>query len=870
MLKTEAIEKFLVTQTFPMCKHYTYEMEVQVNVAKDDGEPITGTFSGHRWYGFSDGLQTWKHFRIPFAANSNPTYIDKPIGFDISVHAEAIGMTGWNWVKKKSLWVGFDFDSIIGHKEGLTQNELSGIIDKISNIPFVSIYSSTGGNGYHIYVFTSIDSVNNHTEHAAISKAILSKISALTGINLETKVDSYGGILWVWHRKATPDKSFKLIKQHSEIINQNDILNWKEYLDKVSKSKLVHGKQTNVDELVASNRRLTLSEEQIKLLKWFETSNSLWWWNDDRQMLVCHTSDLKRAYTELKLKGIFNTISTGKEQGNDQNCFCFPLTNNGWIVRRHTKEITEHLSWFRDSSGWTTTYFNCSPTLRIATKISGGIEGEKDYSYKSLVKAIETLNIMGIECEVPNVPQIENRSATIKDLKNGKVVLTFVRLEHEILENYIEQKGNWVRIFFLPHNTTEVELHDNLIRHIVSLDSDFGWYIQTNSGWINENRRHIELYLGTLNKGKKEVESLLGNCIVNNWVLVNKPFQPEYPGNREWNMKAAQFRYNAKAGQHRTWDKILSHCGKSLDDILIENSWCTENGIYNGLLYLQCWLACCLQYPLQPTPYLFFFSPEQNTGKSIFHEALNLLFNKGTVVRADQALTNSSGFNGELFGAVFCIIEETNLSKKNTASDKIKDWVTSKSLTIRQMYKQPHEIPNSTHWIQCANDSSYCPIFTNDTRIMLIKVTPLENEIPKEELLKECEKEAAAFLHTLMNFDIPESTTRLRPPIIMTEEKKKEIERNESDLQTFINEKIIEISGHKIQIGDFYQKFIEWLEPLERQAWSLRMVAKRAPFIKGKYGQENQTYFGNVDWVENKSKIIAEIPYKIINGRLTK
>ena len=116
MNKTEAVELFLHKQPYRMCKLYTPNMEVQVNVAKDDGEIITDTYLGKRWEGWTDGMITWKHFRIPWDANSNPRYKDKPMRFDISVYAEAIGMTGWDWKEKISRWVGFDFDSIVGHK----------------------------------------------------------------------------------------------------------------------------------------------------------------------------------------------------------------------------------------------------------------------------------------------------------------------------------------------------------------------------------------------------------------------------------------------------------------------------------------------------------------------------------------------------------------------------------------------------------------------------------------------------------------------------------------------------------------------------------------------------------------------------------
>ena len=47
------------------------------------------------------------------------------------------------------------------------------------------------------------------------------------------------------------------------------------------------------------------------------------------------------------------------------------------------------------------------------------------------------------------------------------------------------------------------------------------------------------------------------------------------------------------------------------------------------------------------------------------------------VARADSALINPSGFNGELEGSVLCVIEETDLRTNRQAQERIKDWVTS-------------------------------------------------------------------------------------------------------------------------------------------------------------------------------------------------
>src|SRR4030042_5132351 len=86
---------------------YNDEMEVQIMVDQGDGEPVEGKTGV-----YSDGLNTWYNLRIPKNANSNAIDNDFDLRYPLEHHASGIGMTGWNWKQKKSVRVGFDFDSI--------------------------------------------------------------------------------------------------------------------------------------------------------------------------------------------------------------------------------------------------------------------------------------------------------------------------------------------------------------------------------------------------------------------------------------------------------------------------------------------------------------------------------------------------------------------------------------------------------------------------------------------------------------------------------------------------------------------------------------------------------------------------------------
>lgn len=860
MKRTEAIQKFLVNKS-SLAQLYTPSMEVQINVAKDEGEPVDGVYAGVRWQGFTDGLTTWKAFRIPWKAATEPQYDDNSqIHYDISKHAEAIGMTGWDFVQRQSLWVAFDFDSIISHKEGLTGDELSDIKQRLTNIDFVTLYSSTSSLGIHVYIFLSNSpKINNHTEHAALARAILARVSALSGIKLEAKVDAMGGNMWVWHRRAIPE-SFQCLK---EGIPLEDIpLNWKSYLDVVSRKTLVPKETTTKDLLVASQYQIPLDSDHRRLLAWFEAHDTLWWWDDKRYMLVCHTFDLKRAHKELSLKGYFDTLAEGKDTGHDQNAFAFPENNGAWIIRRHTRGVTEHSSWYADSSGWTTCIYNKSPSLRTASKLTGGIEGEKDYNFKALKDAHQTLIMMDIYFKIP--PGMANRETSIKQSER-KVIISFSRNDDdEDIDGWIKKKNQWQKTFFQQNISDEIELPDNTIRHIVAGDVDLGWCCFTNNHWVQESRANINSVLIASGHSKKELDVILGRCILNNWRLVTKPFKPEYPGNREWNRNAAQFRFNPEKGKHPSWDLIFQHCGAGLTEALQKNEWANEQGILTGELYLLAWVSALFKEPEQPLPYLAFCG-KPNTGKSIFHEALHLLVTTG-IVRADTALVNPSGFNGELANAFLCVVEETNLSKSGVASDRIKDWVTGRHIAIRKLYRDSFDIPNCTHWIQCANEPSYCPILPGDARIILCDVEKIPTEIPKSIFLEQLEKEAPAIIHTIFNFDLPPMVSRLRLPIITTESKKVQEEQNKSPVSTFIEERMFSIKGACVLYSSVYGRFKDWLGE-EGVKWTNRRFSLEllnAEVTKGRWGPEGQIHLGNLSF-ENEE---ADGEFSSENGKL--
>jgi hypothetical protein len=887
--KTQAIKNFLRHKArLELADLYHPAMEVQVMVKQGNGERTEGEYEGKRWTGWTDGLYVWKSFRIPYNAKSNPTYNDSEIKFDLSVHCEAIGLTGWDFVNKKSRYVSFDFDAIVGHKEThtakLTDEQLKEICDFAINIPWVTVRKSTSGNGLHLYVFLDGVETANHIEHQAIGRSILGKMSALVGYDFDSKVDNCGGNIWIWHDKF--EAAGGLLGPGLKLLKQGTILrdipaNWKDHIKVTSGSR----KQSLPDfvetpetftELCAQRAKVPLDVDHKRVIKFLEDHHQKdWWWDSDNWMLVCHTLDLQEAHKKLDLKGIFQTKSTGSSV---QNCFCFPNRRGVWSVRRHTQGVQEADSWDQDGSGWTRCYFNREPDLTIASKLNGGAENDRGvFVFRETETAIQAAASLGAHVELPNF--MMGRQAQLRPHKDGRLIF---EIEHadtdntEKMHGWIKTKrgGLWQKVLTIqtpPHYEQEVSSYEDIVRHlVVESGKDAGWVIKSDGNWCDERLEHIKCVLVALGVQKQDLITVLGSSILRRWTLVNRPFMDEYPGDRKWNRDAAQFAFapsaNTDSLKYDEWTQVLKHCGSGLDNEIKNHVWCKSNGLLCGGDYIKLWIAYMFQKPLEQLPYLFFYGPE-GSGKSILHEAIELLVTRG-VQRADAALISPSGFNGELEGAILCVVEETDLRQgKGAALNRIKDWVTSKSLPIHRKNGTPYTIPNSTHWLQDANDPGYCPVFPGDTRIVMAYVEAIEEskKITKVSLLSKLKKQAPDFLAAILNLDLPEPYERLNIPIIVTAEKKQAQTANRTILEEFLSDCAFPIDGECVKMSELHDKLIEWLPPSLVNEWSIirfgREIVKMG-FVKGRNMQHgSHFYIGNIsllDCQSTKPKVILE------------
>lgn len=867
--RTEAIRLFLLAKTHAdLANLYSYDMEVQVNVAQDGGERIEGDFKGRQWHAYTDGLQTWKMLRIPYKANSDPEYEDRIMSFDLAAHAEGIGMTGWDWTNRLSVWVAYDFDAIVGHsdkhKKKLTHEQLQAVQEAAWAIPWVTIRKSTSGSGLHLYVFLKDVETQNHNEHAAVARAILGKMAAITGFDFQSRIDVCGGNMWVWHRKMTGTDGLELLKQGG--ILKDVPINWRDHMAVVTNKRrkslpkeISDGSYDDVFEMLTAKRpRVTLDAEHKCLIEWMEANNKLWSWNQDQHMLITHTVILKEAHIALQLRGFYETNSDGRNL-NEQNCFAFPLRKGAWAVRRYTPGVQEHDSWMQDGSGYTRCYLNKIPDLATACRALGGLEDPSGgYVFREAEVAIQAAKLLGHDFTV-GTPQRARRTL-IKQHKSGRIIL---EVEHQSddggdeMRGWLHKKKQWLKMSdgaVTNLEETQVDNYDDTVRHITSSDEDSGWVFKADDTWKLEPLAHIRLALASTGLKPKETTAITGGCVIRPWQLTNMPFESEYPGGRQWNRNAAQLRFPPsepdKELYYPTWMKVFDHCGSGIDYAVQNDPWCIASGLLTGADYLKCWAASLFQEPNQPLPYLFFYG-EQKSGKSIFHEALGLLLTRG-YRNCYNALVSQGGFNEQLDGTILAYVDEKDLRKDKTAYNRLKEWLTALTISIHYKGKTIFEQPNTVHWVHTANNHLYCPIFSGDSRMVIINVPMLDplERIPKKELLPRLEKEAPDFLCELLNLELPITTDRMNVEVLATHDKTLVESLSETALETFIKEHCDETPGRRIKFSSFYDEFIKWIDHDEMQHWKKRRVGREMPpnFPRARIRSTGQHYIGNIWW----------------------
>ena len=849
-------------------------LETQVNVAADGGDPVEG-----RRNTWTDGSCNWFHIRIPKNAFGVPEWNDYELRWAPEEHAEAIGSTGWDWQTLRSRWVGFDFDEITDHAKGVGVNdeELNRIREAAQALPYVEVRKSTGGKGIHLYVLFDEEGIPtaNHTEHAALARCILGMMTAEVGFDFASAIDACGHNMWIWARRITSkNQGLKLLKPATKVLSISNLpTNWRDHIavvtrraNKIKLQGVTNENRDPFDELTSARRIIPLDDKHKAIIEALMETGYSTIWVSDHHLLQAHTKALAKliddpqARSKLNLIGHFQTNSLGKDPGNP-NCFLFPLDTGGWRVYRFSPGVSETETWVQDGAGWTTCYFNRLPDVDTACRAYGGLrtEGKQHYTFPSGHDAIKAAEALGQKLDIH--PELRDRVVEIR-VNNGYLTVYLQKDkkkdEGRDMKGWVEKRTQWVRDLdkrIVPDDTSdmgEVD-YDGFLRSMRSPAGEVnGWMYRIEQGdWSSGSTSTVKMVLQGKGQSKPEAEIIMGKCAVNPWKTITQPFKEEYPGGRQWNQDAPQLCHipaqlnDTEEAHHPHWDMIFNHVGTELTPVLREHGWAKRHGITTGAQYLLLWIASLFQEPYRRTPYIFLHGNE-NCGKSIFYECIQLLMTKG-VVNAGRALTTTNDFNGELVGAILCYVEEIDLSHHKVALPRIKDWTMAEFISIRQMRRDTYDLANTTHWIQIANHQEYCPIFGGDTRITAIQVPDLldQQEIEKETMKERLREEAPHFLYTILNTTIPPAIGRLRIPVIETESKLDAIELSKSALDEFVAAHCVRAEGHKVSFALFCDTFINWLPDDAKKTWPIRRISQKLQW-PDRSREKTQRYLNNM------------------------
>jgi len=598
----------------------------------------------------------------------------------------------------------------------------------------------------------------------------------------------------------------------------------------------------------------------------------------DHNLAQTHTAALKQVYLKWAaeghpMKGLFDTNTPGGDAGKP-NCFMRPKIDGAWDVYRFGQNTKEHPLWDKQGQ-WTHTTYNYPLTLAQVSSAAGGFEApdkKQGYLFNDYASIVDALGLLKSKVVIPVKAQV-SRVYSLRPRQDGKLVLgvTKEKLDHvSEFPGWAKSTKCWEILVSEPERCTDQEKEDEdtwvemdekirmlkcvSYEDLGSIGGSFdGWVLRDDTGmWIKHPRENVMAYLQAKGHDSKDMSALLGGAINKAWAVVNEPFQPEFPGGRVWNLGASQYVYRpieleeGEVPYHPHWDKIMNHCGCDLDVYIPHLEWCKEWGIKNGGHYLTAWIACLLRSPFSKLPYLFMYGP-QNSGKSIFHEAIGKLITRG-VVKADRALTSTSGYNGELLHAVLGVIDEVDISKSgSSAYNKLKEWTTALTLSVHAKYKQVYEARSSLHFVQMANTRSSLPVMGGDTRITAMQVPALLEEIPKDTLVPALQREGPAFMRTLMDWHIPEASGRLILPVVETQSKADAIASNRDPLEAFIEDQCYRIPGATVGLKELADAFHKTLDALDTGDWSISVVKSKVSelFPVGR-SKGNVEYVGNL------------------------
>ena len=488
------------------------------------------------------------------------------------------------------------------------------------------------------------------------------------------------------------------------------------------------------------------------------------------------------------------------------------------MVRFQTQD--EHDSWGRTAKGQRCCYYNCPLDLRTACGMVKGIWTGKACTCHTHAQAKQLAAMFGFE--LPPLPS--DRAVTFHYSDGYTIVAETDQVRGERADGWgITYRKLAVSFAVEPTLLPEHDC-DSEVRHVVTAERENAGYLMRadNDEWLFEPKGTAEDRLAhCFGLSSNGIKNAMGRIAGNPYVLVNEPFQPEFPGGRTWNKFGAQLAVAPTyGGKHEHYDKILRHVGRGLDNSVKHDPWCQRNQVKDGYTFVKIWCAIMLKEPAQHLPMLYLYSEKRDNGKSSLHKALNLLFARGCV---EGVRMLNEPFNKMLAGAVLMYLDEEKVEGKS--AQKVKLYIDADRVSIRMMRTDPFMFANRTHWIAAYNFKDGVPVEDGDERIIMIHVPILlddEKDNWDDIMRPSLEAEASDFLGSLWQLELPPSGGRLYLPVLSTPLKEEVMaagrttERPTCDTKALLAQVVKVMQKQTLFIGNTR----ELLESLGEGSWS--------------------------------------------------
>ena len=705
------------------------------------------------------------------------------------------GASGWDVVGFRSEYGGHDFDGS-NHGNGLTEEQMTKIIEALKGVAWVQIQRSKSGVGFHVFWrWENPPRAMTRGQHKDNCRRVLLLLSQLTGIDLAAEGDCGGAILFLYSTDRKPD-SFKVIQTAEGFVPDE--------LPELPAPKSIPVNNT-VD--VAE-----FDEDHHDIIDaWSQSGYAVHVQRDAKGKLFL---SLHIKACESGPDKTYRTNSPGTDPRTVNGCG-IPLPG-GKILISKFGDSPEPSPWFKSAKGnWVCIYGETD----IATKAGIGLRSYNG-SYLGTVDQIAAV--------VPiTFGGFAGRPATLKRDDRQWVISVDSKKLEPLPDGWVKVGYKAVTFIDALEPKREPEQLYIVRERKTSEGQDVGDWMMLERGIPTYFKSDAKINAELRRRGydKEDIAAMKDSATpLYKRVAHLRPFivEGEY-----LNISGARLRVQPAPGPHLTWDSIEHRLGSLLTPYIAADKWCQRNKITTGGQYLRLIRAIMFQYPDHPLPYVALYSRQGGTGKTLYVESVPTILVEGGVVGAAKFLSGAGSFNGHIATSWLAFIAETDVAAKG-AYDKLKAFVTDELVESEAKHQNSTVERNHCHFVQLCNKLAYVPVEPEDRRIVIVPVSPLVARQPGDEDLSTDDRlaagkwvhgdelkgrliaEAPAYLHTLLTMDLPPKDNALWVPIISTRERDELIEMRSEPVKLFVERFVTVCQQLRITLKDFVERFGEW------------------------------------------------------------